>query len=102
MHRSREEPLAEFTAKAVVAGVVLGIVFGAANAYLGLRVGITISGANAIDPPAAVGAIVPSSFTCMYEAPRAEYVSNVRFRPRIVTSPLVGPSHAVSPHRRSP
>jgi len=36
-------PLAEFTAKAVVAGVALGIVFGAANAYLGLRVGLTVS-----------------------------------------------------------
>ena len=36
-------PLAEFTAKAVVAGILLGIVFGAANAYLGLRVGLTVS-----------------------------------------------------------
>jgi putative OPT family oligopeptide transporter len=36
-------PLAELTAKAVVAGVALGIVFGAANAYLGLRVGLTVS-----------------------------------------------------------
>src|SRR3954463_4869894 len=33
----------EFTFKAAAAGVVLGIVFGAANAYLGLRVGLTIS-----------------------------------------------------------
>src|SRR5438552_1293605 len=39
----RAEPLAEFTAKAVVTGVLLGLVFGAANAYLGLRVGLTIS-----------------------------------------------------------
>src|SRR5689334_2835609 len=43
----RTEPaagqLAEFTLKAVVAGVLLGLVFGAANAYLGLRVGLTIS-----------------------------------------------------------
>ena len=37
------KPLAEFTLKAVVAGVLLGIVFGAANAYLGLRVGMTVS-----------------------------------------------------------
>jgi len=37
------QPLAEFTLKAVVAGVALGIVFGAANAYLGLRVGLTVS-----------------------------------------------------------
>ncbi|HWO17905.1 MAG TPA: oligopeptide transporter, OPT family [Kofleriaceae bacterium] len=35
--------LAELTAKAVAAGVLLGIVFGAANAYLGLRVGMTVS-----------------------------------------------------------
>ena len=41
--RVTDVPLAEFTAKAVVAGVVLGIVFGAANAYLGLRVGLTVS-----------------------------------------------------------
>jgi putative OPT family oligopeptide transporter len=38
-----EEPLAEFTVKAVVAGTVLGMVFGAANTYLGLRVGLTVS-----------------------------------------------------------
>ncbi len=37
------EGLAEFTSRAVVAGVLLGIVFGAANAYLGLRVGLTVS-----------------------------------------------------------
>lgn len=36
-------PLAEFTLRAVVAGVLLGIIFGAANAYLGLRVGMTVS-----------------------------------------------------------
>jgi putative OPT family oligopeptide transporter len=35
--------LPEFTVKAVVAGVLLGLVFGAANAYLGLRVGLTVS-----------------------------------------------------------
>lgn len=39
----REGSIAEFTTKAVVAGVFLGIVFGAANAYLGLRVGMTVS-----------------------------------------------------------
>jgi putative OPT family oligopeptide transporter len=37
-----ESPL-EFTAKALVAGVLFGILFGAANAYLGLRSGLTIS-----------------------------------------------------------
>jgi putative OPT family oligopeptide transporter len=35
--------MAEFTLKAVVTGVLLGLVFGAANAYLGLRVGLTVS-----------------------------------------------------------
>jgi putative OPT family oligopeptide transporter len=35
--------VAEFTLKAVVTGVALGLVFGAANAYLGLRVGLTVS-----------------------------------------------------------
>jgi putative OPT family oligopeptide transporter len=40
---SRSEGMAEFTLKAVTTGVVLGIVFGAANAYLGLRVGMTVS-----------------------------------------------------------
>jgi putative OPT family oligopeptide transporter len=34
---------AEFTPKAVLTGVVLGVVFGAANAYLGLKVALTIS-----------------------------------------------------------
>ena len=36
-------PIAESTLKAVVTGVLLGLVFGAANAYLGLRVGLTVS-----------------------------------------------------------
>jgi putative OPT family oligopeptide transporter len=38
-----DEGLAEFTLRAAVAGVLLGLVFGAANAYLGLRVGLTVS-----------------------------------------------------------
>jgi putative OPT family oligopeptide transporter len=33
----------EMTSKAVVTGTLLGIVFGAANAYLGLRAGLTVS-----------------------------------------------------------
>jgi putative OPT family oligopeptide transporter len=37
-----ESPL-EGTAKAVVAGIFFGVLFGAANAYLGLRAGLTIS-----------------------------------------------------------
>ncbi|MFO0985340.1 MAG: OPT/YSL family transporter [Planctomycetota bacterium] len=35
--------VAEFTVKAVSAGLVFGLLFGAANAYLGLRVGLTVS-----------------------------------------------------------
>ena len=43
MQPPHSEGPAEFTLKAVAAGVLLGIVFGAANAYLGLRVGMTVS-----------------------------------------------------------
>ena len=35
--------LAEFTVKSVVTGAVLGVFFGAANTYLGLKAGLTIS-----------------------------------------------------------
>jgi putative OPT family oligopeptide transporter len=38
-----EESPIEFTLRAAAAGVVLGLLFGAANAYLGLRVGLTVS-----------------------------------------------------------
>jgi putative OPT family oligopeptide transporter len=41
--KTRREPLAEFTLKAAITGIVLGVIFGAANAYLGLRVGMTVS-----------------------------------------------------------
>jgi len=37
------ESIAEFTLKSVGLGILFGIVFGAANAYLGLRAGLTIS-----------------------------------------------------------
>ena len=33
----------EFTVTSVLIGIILAIVFGAANAYLGLKVGMTIS-----------------------------------------------------------
>ena len=33
----------EFTVSSVIMGIILAVVFGAANAYLGLRVGMTIS-----------------------------------------------------------
>jgi uncharacterized oligopeptide transporter (OPT) family protein len=40
MQPPRSEGPAEFTVKAVAAGLLLGVVFGAANVYLGLRSGI--------------------------------------------------------------
>jgi putative OPT family oligopeptide transporter len=48
-----EERLPEFTFKAVFVGLFLAVVFGAANAYLGLRVGLTVSASI----PAAVMAV---------------------------------------------
>jgi putative OPT family oligopeptide transporter len=38
-----DESVVEFTLRAAVAGIFFGILFGAANAYLGLRVGLTVS-----------------------------------------------------------
>ena len=38
-----DDSIAEFTFRAIAAGVLFGVVFGAANAYLGLRVGLTVS-----------------------------------------------------------
>lgn len=38
-----EKVMPEFTAVAVIIGIILSIVFGAANAYLGLKVGMTVS-----------------------------------------------------------
>ena len=38
-----QESVAEFTLKAVITGAILGVVFGAANTYLGLKAGLTIS-----------------------------------------------------------
>ncbi len=37
------QTLTEFTVKAAISGIVLGLVFGAANTYLGLKAGLTIS-----------------------------------------------------------
>ncbi|MDE2804330.1 MAG: oligopeptide transporter, OPT family [Gemmatimonadota bacterium] len=48
-----EQSLTELTIKAVLIGLVLAVVFGAANAYLGLRVGLTVSASI----PAAVMAV---------------------------------------------
>ncbi len=49
-----EPQLAEFTCKAVLAGLILGVLFGAANAYLGLKIGMTVTASI----PAAVMAVV--------------------------------------------
>jgi putative OPT family oligopeptide transporter len=40
---SADEVTAEFTVTSVIMGILLAVVFGAANAYLGLRVGMTVS-----------------------------------------------------------
>ena len=48
-----ETSQAEFTLRAVLMGIVLGVIFGAANAYLALKVGITV----AASIPAAVMAV---------------------------------------------
>src|SRR6266487_1462218 len=40
---SATESPAEFTAKAVVLGVLFGLIFGASTVYLGLRAGLTVS-----------------------------------------------------------
>ena len=42
-HVPAEQNPAEFTPLALVLGILLAVVFGAANAYLGLRVGLTVS-----------------------------------------------------------
>ena len=40
---SESESVVEFTFRAIAAGILFGVLFGAANAYLGLRVGLTVS-----------------------------------------------------------
>jgi putative OPT family oligopeptide transporter len=40
---TKGQDLPEFTFKAVLSGIILGVVFGAANTYLGLKAGLTIS-----------------------------------------------------------
>ena len=49
----------EFTVTSLLIGILLAIVFGAANAYLGLRVGMTIS---ASIPAAVISMGIASSF----------------------------------------
>lgn len=66
----------EFTAKAVVAGLLLGVVFGAANAYLGLRVGMTVSASiPAAVMTVAVFRLVRSRIT-IYEANLSQTVAS--------------------------
>jgi hypothetical protein len=38
-----EQSMAEFTTFSFLLGIILAVIFGAANAYLGLRVGMTVS-----------------------------------------------------------
>ncbi|MBC8571142.1 OPT family oligopeptide transporter [Zongyangia hominis] len=38
-----DKVMPEFTATSIILGIILAVVFGAANAYLGLRVGLTVS-----------------------------------------------------------
>ena len=38
-----EKNLPEFTATSIILGILLAVLFGGANAYLGLRVGMTVS-----------------------------------------------------------
>ena len=40
---SADRVLPEFTWLAIILGILLSVIFGAANAYLGLKVGMTIS-----------------------------------------------------------
>lgn len=49
---SADKVLPEFTPSSIIIGVLLAIVFGATNAYLGLRVGMTVS---ASIPAAVIG-----------------------------------------------
>ncbi len=50
-----ERSIPELTFKAIIIGAIIGIVFGAANAYLGLKVGMTVS---ASIPAAVIGVAI--------------------------------------------
>ncbi|MFW6371644.1 MAG: OPT/YSL family transporter, partial [Bacteroidota bacterium] len=49
---SSETRMAEFTGRALVIGLILAVILGAANAYLGLKAGMTIA---ATYPAAVIG-----------------------------------------------
>ena len=76
---SASESPAEFTLKAAIFGIAFGILFGAANAYLGLRAGLTIS----TSIPVAVMTV--AAFRVLTKAgirehhPRGEHVADHRF-----------------------
>ncbi len=59
MTTTQRQGLAEFTVKAVLAGLGFGVLFGAANAYLALRAGLTVSTSI---PIAVLSALVFSAF----------------------------------------
>ena len=44
-----EKIVPEMTAFSIIMGAILAVIFGAANAYLGLRVGMTVSGSRYLD-----------------------------------------------------
>ena len=58
-HFKNESKAKEFTFRAVILGVVLGLIFGVGNAYLGLKVGTTVS---ASIPAAVISLAVLRSF----------------------------------------
>ena len=58
-----EKEMKEFSITAVIVGVLLAVVFGAANAYLGLRVGMTVSASI----PAALPNVGPSQSSICHE-----------------------------------
>lgn len=53
-----EKVTPELTVTSIIMGVILAVVFGAANAYLGLRVGMTVS------------ASIPAAVICFYSGSR--------------------------------
>ncbi|MBQ3520537.1 MAG: OPT/YSL family transporter, partial [Firmicutes bacterium] len=57
---SADSNIKEFTVRAVIIGIVLAIVFGAANAYLAMQVGMTIC---ASIPAAVMGLAILKIFT---------------------------------------
>lgn len=54
-----EHSVAEFSFRAIVLGMVLGLIFGIGNAYLGLKVGTTVS---ASIPAAVLSMAILSTF----------------------------------------